>query len=59
VLFVASDTKASRGRDVRYYALVNDSTKEPPPEILAALEAYEITVRSWALRDEIVDQLAA
>jgi Domain of unknown function DUF1829 len=58
-LFAISDTKLSRGNDVAYYALVNDSRRKVQPEILHALAEYSVQTRTWSHRDELIDQLAA
>lgn len=59
LLFAAADTRINRGREVRYVALVNDRQKATPPEILQALETYEIAARPWSRRNELVEELAA
>jgi len=59
LLFTVSDTKPSRGKDVTYYALVNDSRRKVQPEILQALAEYSVRARTWSDRDELIDQLAA
>lgn len=59
LLFAISDTRPSRGSDVAYYALVNDSQRKVQPEILHALAEYSVKARTWSARDELVDQLAA
>lgn len=59
LLFAANDTRAVRGMDVTYFALINDSKREVPSDIINALSAYEISARPWSRRDEIVESLAA
>jgi hypothetical protein len=59
LLFAISDTRPSRGSDVAYYALVNDSQRKVQPEILHALAEHSVKARTWSARDELVDQLAA
>ncbi|MGH3720035.1 MAG: DUF1829 domain-containing protein [Pseudonocardiaceae bacterium] len=59
LLFAVGDTKPSRGGDVAYYALVNDSRRKVQPEILHALAEYSVKARAWSDRDELVGQLAA
>lgn len=58
-LFAAGDTKAARGQNVSYYALINDARKESSPDIMHAFSAYEIDARPWSRRDEIAEKLAA
>ncbi|MGH3999683.1 MAG: DUF1828 domain-containing protein [Pseudonocardiaceae bacterium] len=59
LLFAVSDTKPSRGKDVEYYALVNDSQSKVQPEILHALAEYSVKARTWSDRDELINELAA
>jgi hypothetical protein len=59
MLFVAGDTRAARGKDAEYLAIVNDAHKPPPREILVALKAYDITVATWSQRETILQALAA
>lgn len=60
LLFAVNDTKSARPVGTTdYYAIVNDVRKKVSTEILYAFEAYEVKVRLWSRRDEIVDELAA
>jgi hypothetical protein len=59
LLFAATDTRAARGKDVSFYALLNDSKREIPPDILNAFSTYEIYAHPWSRRAEIVKSLAA
>jgi hypothetical protein len=59
MLFAVSDTRPTRGRDVSYYALVNDARGKVAPEVLGAFSAYEVKVQLWSGRDQIADALAA
>lgn len=59
LLFAASDMRAARGIEVSYFALVNDSKHEVPPDILNAFAAYDVHARTWSHRAELVVALAA
>jgi len=59
LLFAASDMKAARAIEVVYFALLNDSKREVPPDIISAFTAYEIQARPWSQRTDLVHALAA
>ena len=59
LLFAAEDTKAARGKDVSYYALINDLQRDSSPDVMRALSTYEIEARPWSRREEIAERLAA
>lgn len=59
LLFAASDTRAARGRDIGYLALVNDQRTEAPSEIMGALAAYDIKASLWSQRQALVEGLVA
>lgn len=59
LIFAVSDTKSTRGPDVSFFALVNDSRREVPAEIITALETYEINARTWSRRNDLVEALIA
>ena len=59
LLFAASDMRAARGIEVSYFALVNDSKREVPSDILNAFAAYDVQARPWSRRTELVGELAA
>jgi hypothetical protein len=58
-LFAANDMRAARGMEVSYFALVNDSQRELQGDIVNAFEAYDVRVRPWSRRGELVAVLAA
>jgi hypothetical protein len=59
LMFAVNDTKTARGHDVEFFALVNDSRRNIPPEIMDAFRSYEITATKWSRREEMVAALAA
>lgn len=59
LIFAVDDTKHTRGSDVSFLALVNDSRREVPAEIITALETYEINARRWSRRTDLVEVLTA
>lgn len=59
LLFAASDMRAARGIEVSYIALVNDSKREVPPDILNAFAAYDIHAQPWSRRAQLLQALAA
>jgi Domain of unknown function DUF1828/Domain of unknown function DUF1829 len=59
LLFAASDMRAARGIEVSYIALVNDSKREVPPDILNAFAAYDIRAQPWSRRTQLLQALVA
>jgi hypothetical protein len=60
LLFAVNDTRSARPAGATdYYAIVNDSRKKVPADVLHAFAAYDVKARLWSRRDEIVDELAA
>jgi hypothetical protein len=59
LLFAANDMRAARGMEISYFALVNDSQREVQGDIINAFEAYDVHVRPWSRRTELVAVLAA
>ena len=59
MLFAANDMRAVRGQDVGYFALINDSEREIPSDIISAFSAYDISAQPWSRRAEIIEALAA
>lgn len=58
-LFAVNDTRAARGLDLSYFAIINDSRIKVPRDVMEALSAYEIESRLWSRREELVESLAA
>ncbi|HXC85476.1 MAG TPA: DUF1828 domain-containing protein [Trebonia sp.] len=59
LLFAANDMRAARGMEISYFALVNDSRREVQGDILNAFAAYDVQVRPWSRREDLVAVLAA
>jgi hypothetical protein len=59
LLFAANDMRAVRGKDVQVVAIVNDTRREVSPEVLSALQTYEVIAQPWSHRDQIIGQLVA
>jgi hypothetical protein len=57
LLFTVDDTRAARGRDTEYYAVINDTKESLSSEIVHALEEYSVKPKPWSRRDELVDAL--
>lgn len=53
------DTKEVRPDDSRAYAILNDSEKSVPTDVIAALKSYNIKPIQWSLREDIRNELAA
>lgn len=59
MLFAVNDTRAARGANTEYYAIVNDLKKAVPPEVVTAFSQYSVQVRPWSQREQLVEALAA
>lgn len=59
ILFTISDTRAARGRETDYYALLNDQKRAVSTEMTLAFVEYEAKARLWSERDELIEALAA
>lgn len=59
LLFAVNDTRNARHGDVAFYAIINDLKREIAPEVLQALDAYEVRPMPWSRRDEAIELLAA
>ena len=57
LLFAVNDTRAVRGLDTIYYALVNDARQGVSAEILRALDEYSVKAQLWSRRELLVDEL--
>ena len=53
------DTKEVRPTDARVYALLNDSERFVPPDVLDALKNYDVVPVPWSRREEVREELAA
>lgn len=58
-LFTVGDTRDARHGDVAFYAIINDLRREIAPDVLQALDAYEVKAMPWSKRDEAVALLTA
>jgi hypothetical protein len=58
-MFAVNDTRNARGHNVKFFAVINDSRREVPPEILDAFKTYDINARKWSERNRMVEALAA
>ena len=59
LIFAVNDTRIGRGKNVDFFALVNDSRKSVSTEIMDAFRSYDITALTWSHRDEMAVALAA
>lgn len=59
LLFTITDTRANRGPETEYYALLNDQKRAVPAEVIVAFGEYDANARLWSERDEIVEALVA
>lgn len=59
VLFAVNDTRSARQGDTDFYAIVNDSRRSMTGEVASAFAAYDVRVRSWSHRDDMIEELAA
>lgn len=53
------DTKEVRAPESRFYALLNDSDRPPSPDVIEALENYDVRPVSWSERESVREELAA
>ncbi|GAA3461444.1 DUF1828 domain-containing protein [Saccharothrix longispora] len=58
MLFAVNDTRAARGSETEYYAIVND-LKNVPPEVVNAFSQYSVRAQPWSQREQLVQALAA
>lgn len=59
LLFAWSDVKSVRDSDATLYAVLNDTAKAVPPDLLSALSSYGIKPIEWTARNEYIDELVA
>lgn len=59
VLFSWTDTKDVRSRGSRFYVFLNDTERELNPDLLSALQGYDVGTIPWSQRDQHVEELAA
>lgn len=59
LMFAVNDTRTARRHDIQFFALINDSRQNVPPEIMAALNSYDINAKKWSQREQVVEALAA
>jgi hypothetical protein len=53
------DTKEVRAPESRFYALLNDSDRELSPDVIEALESYDVRPVPWSERERVREELAA
>lgn len=58
-LFALDDTRQARSDESDAYAILNDSVRPVPAEVLEALDAYRVVSVPWSHREEFADRLAA
>lgn len=56
-LWVLSDSRDARGQDSRAYAFLNDADHQVGPEVIDALNAYNVTPALWSARQQYLPQL--
>ena len=59
LIFAVNDTRTGRGKNVDFFALVNDSRNSVSTEIMDAFRSYDITALTWSHREEMAAALAA
>jgi len=59
ILFSIRDTRAARGQEVSYYAIINDTRGKVPSEVLNAFSEYSVQACPWSHREELVRSLAS
>ena len=58
-LFALNDTRQARDQASRAYAILNDTERAVPGDVVEALEAYEVVPAPWSAREQFVEELAA
>lgn len=58
-LFAVNDTKSARQGDVDFYAIINDTRREVPPDIFHAFDAYQVKTMTWSRREQMIEELVA
>ena len=53
------DTRDKRSPKARVYAILNDSERAIPENVLDAMRGYDVRTVPWSARDEVRDELAA
>ena len=59
VLWTISDAVAARSDPVSSFVFINDKAAEVKPDILEALDAYDVRAFAWSERDSALELLAA
>lgn len=59
VVFAWMDTRETRRPESKAYALLNDTEQTVKPDVISALQSYDIRPARWSERDSIRDELAA
>ncbi|MEY2467110.1 MAG: hypothetical protein QOD03_1631, partial [Verrucomicrobiota bacterium] len=57
--FAWIDTRETRPKDSKAYAILNDTEQHVSPSSLDALRNYDVTPVLWSHREEVVEKLAA
>jgi hypothetical protein len=53
------DTRETRPVESRAYALLNDSERDVPADVIGALRSYDVRAVPWSRREEVREELAA
>ncbi|MEM3335863.1 MAG: DUF1828 domain-containing protein [Thermoplasmata archaeon] len=59
LIFSWTDTKETRAPDTVAYGILNDSDRKVAPELINAMNQYEIKTLLWSERDKYIEELAA
>lgn len=59
MIFSWTDTRETRPRNSKAYAILNDAEREPSPDVLSAFSQYEVTTLPWSHREQYLGELSA
>jgi len=59
MIFSWTDTRETRSRDSKAYAILNDSERGPSFDVLSAFSQYEIVAVPWSERQNFLGELSA
>jgi uncharacterized protein DUF1828/uncharacterized protein DUF1829 len=59
LLFAVNDTRPTRGHDVSYFALLNNTSTRVSADVMNAFTQYQVHALPWSERESIAEQLAA
>jgi Domain of unknown function DUF1829/Domain of unknown function DUF1828 len=59
VVFSWIDTRDTREPDSRIYVILNDSEREPAPNVISAFRNYDVHPIPWSDRESVLEELAA